>query len=265
MTKKPLSIWVLSDLHLNPRAPLQLKKPANADVLVLAGDIGTSTIGPKWARSQFPDLDIVYVAGNHEYYGGTWPNDNDLIQETCQKLRIHFLEKEAVTIQEVEFLGATLWTNYALYGASQARACMRVASRCMNDHRCIENGKTSGLFSPDDALEDHQASLAWLTDRLSRPTTHARVVVTHHLPFEASVHPKYKDNFLSAAFASRLDHLAGKAECWIHGHTHESADYVFNGTRVVCNPRGYTMRDGSLENRRFEAGKVVQVPRASVL
>jgi hypothetical protein len=26
---------------------------------------------------------------------------------------------------------------------------------------------------------------------------------------------------------------------WTHGHTHESFDYVVNGTRVVCNPRGY--------------------------
>ena len=29
-----------------------------------------------------------------------------------------------------------------------------------------------------------------------------------------------------------------RAQLWIHGHTHDSFDYVVNGTRVVCNPRG---------------------------
>ena len=84
------------------------------------------------------------------------------------------------------------------------------------------------------------------------------VVVTHHCPSWNSVTPKYQSNLLSACFASRLEDLLGKSELWIHGHTHESFDYDINGTRVVCNPRGYVLR-GAIENSSFDPRKIVSV------
>jgi hypothetical protein len=86
------------------------------------------------------------------------------------------------------------------------------------------------------------------------------VVVTHHAPSERSIEPRFEGSPLNACFASHLDHLldAGLACTWIHGHVHHSVDYVANGTRVVCNPRGYA-RDGGNENPRFEIDFVVDV------
>jgi hypothetical protein len=66
------------------------------------------------------------------------------------------------------------------------------------------------------------------------------VVVTHHLPHRRNSHPKYNGSDLNPSFASDLSDLMGPpVSLWIHGHTHESFDYVVNGPRVVCNPRGY--------------------------
>jgi hypothetical protein len=47
-------------------------------------------------------------------------------------------------------------------------------------------------------------------------------------------------------------------QLWIHGHTHDSFDYRLNGTRVLCNPRGYA-RDGVNENPMFDPQLVIEV------
>lgn len=45
-----------------------------------------------------------------------------------------------------------------------------------------------------------------------------------------------------------------------NGHTHTPFDYVANGTRVVCNPRGYVdRRRYRLENPLFAWDKTVDL------
>jgi hypothetical protein len=65
---------------------------------------------------------------------------------------------------------------------------------------------------------------------------------------------------LNACFVSRAEHLLGadRVQLWVHGHTHDSFDYTLNGTRVVCNPRGYA-RGGVNENPFFDPNLVVEV------
>ena len=48
----------------------------------------------------------------------------------------------------------------------------------------------------------------------------------------------------------------------MHGHTHDSFDYVVRGTRVVCNPRGYA-KDGVNENPAFDPEFVVEIGSGS--
>ena len=48
-----------------------------------------------------------------------------------------------------------------------------------------------------------------------------------------------------------------RARLWIHGHTHDSFDYVVNGTRVLCNPRGYA-KNGANENPLFDANLIAE-------
>ena len=94
-------------------------------------------------------------------------------------------------------------------------------------------------WSPEQALAEHEASRRWLSDQFVRSSPHPKIVITHHAPHAGSVHPKWGDNLTNAAFVSDLSPLMGKAELWVHGHTHDSFDYSVAGTRVVTNPMGY--------------------------
>jgi hypothetical protein len=86
------------------------------------------------------------------------------------------------------------------------------------------------------------------------------VVITHHAPSRNSVHPRFACSPLSACFVSNAERLldGSRVQLWIHGHTHDSFDYRVNGTRVICNPRGYA-KDGVNENPRFDPDLTVDV------
>jgi Icc-related predicted phosphoesterase len=84
-------------------------------------------------------------------------------------------------------------------------------------------------------------------------------VVTHHAPHPNSVPAQYQGGALSPAFVSDLGRLMGKACLWVYGHVHDSLDYQVNGTRVVCNPRGYARRGGGMENDKFNPAPALVV------
>lgn len=97
-----------------------------------------------------------------------------------------------------------------------------------------------GFFRPEHARAMHLEQTSWIRERLTDEFEGPTILVTHHLPHPRSIHRKYRGSALNPAFASDLSHFMGPPiALWIHGHTHESCDYVENGTRVVCNPRGY--------------------------
>ena len=170
---------------------------------------------------------------------------------------VHFLDDEAVVIRGVRFLGATLWTDFKLFGPIDAPYCMKDAMDYMSDFRLVREGDRG--FTPVDSVRLHERSVGWLEASLAQPFDGETVVVTHHLPSSSSVAHRWKDKPLSAAFASNLDHLMGVPACWIHGHTHDSFDYKLNGTRVVCNPLGYALFDHDPENMDFDPGFVVEI------
>jgi len=115
------------------------------------------------------------------------------------------------------------------------------------------------LLTPEHTLRWHGKTRKWLTVALAEPFAGPTVVVTHHMPHERSVHPRYARSILNAAFGSDLSALMGLAALWIHGHTHDGAIYEVNGTRVICNPRGYRNPSGGSENRNFQPDLVVEV------
>lgn len=234
-----VKIRVLSDLHLefhdwNP-------PDAAADVIVLAGDIHSGTRGVEWARRQFPAVPILYVPGNHEFYGSDMHEALSDLQKMGRRFGVDVLHGRGVAIGGARFLGATLWTDFALNGAdaqSIARA-MSDAKRGMTDFTLIRHGPR-GLFRPEHARAMHLEQARWIREILAEEFPGPTVLVTHHLPHPRSIHRKYWGSPLNPSFASDLSHLMGApVAAWIHGHTHESCDYVEGGTRVVCNPRGY--------------------------
>jgi predicted phosphodiesterase len=234
-----VKIRVLSDLHLE----LQdwLPPEVEADIVVLAGDIHSGTRGIEWARRQFPLSTVLYVPGNHESYGRDIRETVSDLQRAGRRFGVDVLHGRGVVIGGVRFLGATLWTDFALYGSdaqSVARA-MREAKYGMSDFSVIRH-EPHGLFRPEHARAMHLEQVCWIRERLAEGFPGPTVLITHHLPHPRSIHLKYRGSALNPAFASDLSHLMGPPiAAWIHGHTHESCDYIEQGTRVLCNPRGY--------------------------
>ena len=160
-----------------------------------------------------------------------------------------------------EILGAPCG-DFELFGDGANRtAAMGEAQLLLRDFSRIRIGEAEDrLFSPEDSVALFERDTRWLDGRLDAKHDGPTVVITHHAPSRQSVHPRFAKSLLSASFVSGAERLLGGArvQLWIHGHTHDSFDYLVNGTRVVCNPRGYA-KEGVNENPRFDPQLVIEV------
>jgi predicted phosphodiesterase len=239
-------ILVMSDVHIE-FGDLSVSE-VEADVVVLAGDIHVGLAAVTWADdlARRLGMSVVLIAGNHEHYSTrkryrTLPQmvDSFRVAAAATSGRVAFLEREAAVVAGIRFVGCTLWTDFELFG-DPARA-MAHAEAQMNDFRLIAY-RPGIRFSANDARREFMLARRFLETELAKPFDGATVVVTHHLPSLRSVPQRFKADMLSAAYASHLDALVERcgAALWVHGHTHDSADYAIGGTRVLCNPRGYS-------------------------
>ncbi len=278
-----MKIRIVSDLHLE-FSDWDIKNDSDADVLVLAGDIVVaeylhqypldhmSVFGQGYKADyakRFRDFfdrcnerfaHCIYVAGNHEFYQGKWNQTIDTLREECARYcNFHFLENDCVTIDDVVFVGAALWTDMndrcplTLYHVKQS----------MNDYRVIVNeDRNYSKLNPLDTVHTHDKSLAYIKHMVSENVDNKVVVVTHHSPSHLSCDEQWKhDRLMNGAFHNNLDdYIADQPsiKLWLHGHTHNAVDYVIGGTRVVCNPRGYHS-DYQNENTSWDPEKVVEV------
>ncbi len=250
-----MRIHVLSDLHVEIAS--YHPQPVACDVVVLAGDIGNHVQGIVWARHVWPDKEVVYVPGNHEYYRQERTETLQQMRVVARESGVHLLDNDEVVIGGIRFLGSTLWTDFNLFGEELRKLAMLEGKEYLNDFRLIRERER--VFTPARSAQLHKTSRKWLAARLQQSFSGKTVVITHHLPSARSIAERYKASLTSACFASSLDELMGASALWIHGHTHDSFDYVLRGTRVVCNPRGYCRNPARPENVEFEPGLVVEV------
>jgi len=253
-----MKLHILSDLHLSLGA---LAIPENdADAVILAGDIARPREAVSWA-SGFAKP-VLYVPGNHEFYGGSIAGTVDLLKQLCAGTNVRVLDNDEVIIDGVRFLGTTLWTDFMLFGDGEKRAAaMCEALSFMRDFKRIRVSEApEAIFTPADSAARFTIHAGWLESKLAEPFAGPTVVITHHAPSPKSIHPRFADSLLNACFVSDLERLidGSRSRLWIHGHTHDSFDYVLNGTRVVCNPRGYA-KDRVNENPRFDANFLVEI------
>ncbi len=250
---------ILSDLHLG-LGDLALPE-TDADAVILAGDIARPGQAIAWAR-RFP-RPVVYVPGNHEFYGSDLPATVASLRSLAAGSRIHVLDRQGCVLCGLRFLGVTLWTDFMLEGDGAPRArAMAMAAERLRDFSRIDSAENPGTpFTPEESARVFRGQLDWLAQKLSKPCECPTVVVTHHAPSRRSVHPRFADAPLNAAFASDVERLmgGGRVALWVHGHMHDSFDYGVRGTRVVCNPRGYA---GIEENPAFDPRLVVEVDAA---
>ena len=270
-----MRIWPVSDLHEEFAKWAPPEAVPDHDVVVVAGDLITRMRrGP--ARLHEMGLDerpVVYVGGNHEFYGTSRDRELEKAREAALAYpNIHILQDEEVVIQGTRFLGATLWSDYRLFGDDRQRETMGLAGNKiggMNDFQRIRMAsKDYGRFRPEDAVVEHARTVAWLRARLEVPFDGPTVVVTHHAPSARSLPADFAEDPLSTAYASNLDDLveASGASLWLHGHIHEARDYSIGDTRVMSNPRGYveSVRYGRrvevrAQDTGFDPGLVVDV------
>lgn len=255
-----MKLHVLSDLHLSFE-PLE-RPESDADVVVLAGDIARPREAVAWALGFAKP--VLYIAGNHEFYGSSIDATAAELKRLCDGTHVHVLDNDHLIIDGVRFLGTTLWTDFELFGdGARKLAAMAEAARLLRDFSRITLTESAGAaFRPEDAAALFKRHACWLETKLAEAHDGPTVVITHHAPSARSIHPRFAGSQLNACFVSDLERLAGgdRAQLWIHGHTHDSFDYELHGTRVVCNPRGYT-KDGVNENARFDRNLTIEVLR----
>lgn len=242
-----MKIHLVSDVHTE-FAPYPFDKPVGTDVVVAAGDIAVGDKGPLFLREMFGEsVPIVYVCGNHEFYRQNMIKTREAIAQEAERLKVTYLENDCFVKDDVVFIGATLWTDFELVG--DATASMSAARFGMNDYRLINvSAHPNGWerFIPEHARTIHKESLEYIVENLVRANEVGlkTVVVTHMAPHPNSIHRNYqntKDQALNASYASDLTKVLEqhKPTLWLHGHVHDSFDYVVGSTRVVANPRGY--------------------------
>jgi len=274
-----MNIQLLSDLHLEAHPDFTPVPAPDADVLVLAGDIGSYQMGSAltargdadFGLGRFSPLGawptpVLFVPGNHEYDGMDFDHAHARLRATCKRLGILWLEQACVVLGGVRFAGTTLWSDFDALGpaddaqgaalAQQLRAREK-AFRAANFHLRKTGGTRGGApFLADRVREQSLACQQWLRSTLAEPFEGTTVVVTHFAPSLKSADPRYGLTPGTAAFCNALDALLPLARLWLHGHLHAPSDYVHAGCRVVANPLGY-LRKG--EQRAFRNTLTIKI------
>jgi predicted MPP superfamily phosphohydrolase len=194
----------------------------------------------------------VLLLGNHDYWGGIL---NRAVQKAKDHIKaygltnVHLLENEQVVIDNVKFLGGTLWTDY---DKSNPLIVMQ-APNYMNDFKEIryrvgpvEAGIVRKLWTQD-IINAHKETRKYILEHARRDNPDQKVVVlSHHGPSFDSVAEEYRNAtdwdsnfFYFSELGWDLCDEAVQVDLWVHGHTHRACDYMVDRTRVICNPRGY--------------------------
>ncbi len=243
-----MRIHVLSDLHLEMRP--YLPTPVEADVVVLAGDIANGAEGVHWARRHFTQP-VLYVAGNHEPWEGEFAATQAMMAEAARDSNVQLMDCTRVDLQGTRFLGCSLWTDFSLAPESERAAVIERSRQFNPDHRMIRIGERN--FSVEDSIAWCKAQRQWLSEQLAQPYAGETVVITHFAPHPGSIAPSFARHPANPGFVLDLSPLMGKAALWIHGHTHTAFDYWVQGTRIVCNPRGYAHEYTGFQPRKVFA------------
>jgi len=254
-----MKVQVFSDLHVDVSPIKPISVAAGIDAVVVAGDTceGALLAFTHLRRIVPMPIPILMVLGNHEYYQRFFADELALARARARSFNVHLLEDDTVILNGVRFVGATLWTDYRIFGDARTRAAMAACAAGMNDHRRIGWQKQPWLrFRPQEAALVHQRSRTYIDAVLATKFDGPTAVVSHHAVHWDSVLPKYRNDQVTAAFVSDMTASidAYRPQLWVHGHVHNSCDYRVGGCRIVCNPHAY-----GNENPAFDSSLVVQV------
>lgn len=257
-----MKIQAASDLHLEFDHTVSVPN-VGSDVLILAGDICMAKYidlddPANFFKTVSKDFkDVIYVLGNHEHYRSLF---NDTVNDCKQLLssypNIHVLNNESIIIDNVKFIGTTLWTDMNK-GDPMTLYNIR---HMMSDYQVIKYRDEQGNYyalRPEVTYSEHRIAVDYIANTLAEDPDIPTVVVSHHAPSLQSIHPKYgNDVIMNGGYASELSNMfTDNLKLWVHGHTHTPFDYTIGETRVICNPHGYPNEQGTA----FKPGWVVDI------
>jgi predicted phosphodiesterase len=277
-----MRIQLLSDLHLEIDPGFVPQPARDADLLVLAGDIGGQGRGDGGGSKLGADdpyglvrfaprlghwpTPVLYVPGNHEYDGADLDMVHGALQNECARLGITWLDRSVRLFQGVRFIGSTLWTDFAslsqrgdhlpdamTYNLSMREKCYRAGSYALRMAATTRFGQPFDAPAVAALSVEHQA---WLRHALAAPFAGKTVVVTHFAPSLKSADPRYGLTPGTAGFCNALDDLVANADLWLHGHLHCRVDYMIENCRVVANPLGVAKRG---EQIGFDRARLISV------
>jgi hypothetical protein len=257
-----VKIQLMSDLHFESHPDYRPRPAPGAELLVLAGDIGSYQRGSRLGGNDFGlerfsprqgwPVPVLYVPGNHEYDFLDFDETHQRLRETCERLDITWLEREVASFGRIRFVGTTLWSDFdalALRPEAPAPDTVQLLKQRHKAFRAanfyLEKAATRRHGEPMLAEGWREQALVcqeWLRAALAEPWDGTTVVVTHFAPTLHSLDPRYGLVPGTAGFCNSLDELLPRAQWWLHGHLHCQHDYVARGCRVVANTLGYAAK-----------------------
>jgi hypothetical protein len=257
-----VKIQLLSDLHLESHPDYHPRPAPAAQMLVLAGDIGSYQKGSRLAGTDFGlerfsplrgwPVPVLYVPGNHEYDNLDFDQTHQRLRETCERLGITWLEREVLHLGRLRFVGTTLWADFDALAVRPGEPppemtkllklrhkAFRAANYYLEKAATQRGGQT---MLAEGWREQALVCQAWLRAALAQPFDGTTVVVTHFAPSLRSADPRYGLAPGTAGFCNSLDELLPLARWWLHGHLHCQQDYLAHGCRVVANTLGYASK-----------------------
>ena len=260
-----MRIQILSDLHVECDGNTTPPLAAGAELVILAGDLApvhtrrVVDIAKRWAGADR----ILYVPGNHEYYGSDIEAGRRELARQCVEHGVTLLDRSAVTIDNVRFIGATLWTDFRLEAGvlGEAWAHHEVGRGAPDFTGAIrDRNAPDGLFTTQESARRHAEERTFIETELEKAEAAGLrpIVITHHAPSPRCIRPWYEKSRLNPGFASDLDALIARYQppLWVHGHMHDPVEEWVGATRIIANPHGYSRVEGHTFNPAF----VVNVP-----
>ena len=279
-----MKLQLLSDLHLEAHPHWKAEAAPGADLLVLAGDIGSYQPGSQLGDSDFGlgqfsphngwPTPVIFVPGNHEYDGMDFDAAHARLRETCERLGMIWLERETVVLGGVRFVGTTLWSDFDALGPTAAPLATRHGAAQVNPLTQLLKARDKAFRAANYYLrktlttrhgepwlaeglrEQALVCQAWLRDALATPFDGTTVAITHFAPSLMSADPRYGLTPGTAGFCNALDDLLPAAQWWLHGHLHAPSDYVHQGCHVMANPLGYARKN---EQVSFQSKHLIEI------
>ena len=234
----------------------------DADVVAFLGDIGNGLQPLEMMKEVMEAKEgrkVIYIIGNHEYYGHELNDMNQKIRDKAKEYGIIILDDATHEIDGITFIGATLWTDYEVDPTMPTTAAMAVAARGINDHRVIRNAKTGTMFSTRDALTLNEYAKQFVFDEIEKAGRENCVVLSHHSPTKQGIAPQFEGSPLNGAFNNDWDDLIKEKgpRIWAYGHTHWDIDLMIGDTRVVSRQLGYPGERVQTKQGEFEPLEIV--------